>query len=147
MAKTTFYDDLPEEIVNDLLGEMEEKKEKSLTGKIDAFRTKHKERQALRAETEQNITVAMSKRAIDAACLEPDDPKAQKAAQDVKCLGEACKVVNDNRTFVSRAVIPAAAGAIGAGAVILTEKVSRTGLVGTARDFVSSQVKKFARKV
>lgn len=146
MAKVDIYEDLPEEVVNELLEEQEEKKNNGMIGNLKVLKSKHDERQRLRAEAEHNITVAMSKRAVDAAILEADDPKAQKAAQDVKCLGEACKVVNDNRTFVSKAIVPAAAGALGAAAVIITEKATRTGLVGTARDGVSSLVRRMIKK-
>ena len=74
MAKLDIYEDLPEEILNDLLEEEEEKKSKSFGHKIKVLKKEHDERQALRKEAETNLTAAMSKKAIDALVLEPDDP-------------------------------------------------------------------------
>lgn len=146
MAKLDIYEDLPEEILNDLLEEEEEKKSKSFGNRIRVLKKEHDERQALRKEAETNLTAAMSKKAIDALVLEPDDPKAKEAAKDAKALSEAAKIVNDNRTFATRAAMTAGFGALGAVAIIATEKATRTGLVGTARDGVSSLVKKMIKR-
>lgn len=146
MAKLDIYEDLPEEILNDLLAEEEEKKSNSFGNKIKVLKKEHDERQALRKEAETNLTAAMSKRAVEALVLEADDPKAKEAAKDAKALSEAAKIVNDNRTFMTRAAATAGFGALGAITIIGVEKATRTGLVGTARDGVSSLVKKIIKR-
>ena len=146
MAKVDIYADVPEGIIDELLEEQEEKESNSTLARIKECKRKHSERQKLRAEVETHLMAACSKRACEAVLLESDDPKALNAAKDAKALAEASKIVNDNRTFVSRAAVPAIFGALGAGAVILTEKATRTGLIGTGRDAVSGLVKRMFKK-
>ena len=146
MAKID-YSNVPTDVVKSLLEqEMEKRNNSTLVNNIKMAKRKHSERQKLRAEVETHLITACSKRACEAVLLESDDPKALNAARDAKALAEASKIVNDSRTFVSRAAAPAIFGALGAGAVILTEKATRTGLIGTGRDAVSGLVKRMFKK-
>lgn len=145
MAKID-YSNVPTDVVKSLLEQEMEKRNNSTLANIKTAKRKHSERQKLRAEVETHLMAACSKRACEAVILESDDPKAQNAARDAKALAEASKIVNDNRTFISRAAAPAIFGALGAGAVILTEKATRTGLIGTGRDAVSGLVKRMFKK-
>lgn len=141
------YDGVSSDIINKLMEEDEEKRAKSLSGKIDCAYKAHKARQKLRADTETNLTAAMQRRAAEVVLLEPDDAKARMAAQDAKALSEAAKVVNDNRTWAVRAAVPVVAGALGAAALSGIQAVTRTAAVGPAKDWFSATAKNMAAKV